>query len=405
MNERDVRPGSPANPGRRRWLAGVSGAALVGTLGASSVAAAPTGCAAANPWALWQRFASRYMQSDGRVVDDSVPQKHSTSESQAYAMVFALVANDPDAFARAWRWTVDNLAGGDIAARLPAWKWGRREDGGWGVIDPNAAADADLWLAYALFEAARLWKKPRHRKEALALLARVQREEVADLPGFGPMLLPGPQGFALPERVWRLNPSYLPLPLLRRLAHEDAKGPWNALAANTQRLLQGASANGFVADWVGYQAVPIGEGRFVADPVKGDVGSYDAIRCYLWAGMTPADDPLYEACLQPLGGMRQALQASGGLPPEKVAVLTGQTSGTGSSGFSAALLPYLRALGDEALYRGQLSRVREALASSTKTGELPVYYDMVLSLFALGWVEGRYRFQSDGRLALPWCTA
>lgn len=392
----------PADFGRRRLLAGAACAALAGV--PAVAAATPAGCAGAAPWGLWQRFAARHMQPDGRVVDYSVPQMHSTSEGQSYAMLFALVANDPEAFERAWRWAVANLAGGDISARLPAWQWGRREDGAWGVMDPNAASDADLWFAYALLEAARLWRKPQYRGDALALLARVQREEVVALPGFGAMLLPGPQGFGLPGRVWRLNPSYLPVPLLRLLAREDPKGPWAALAANTQRMLQGAAVGGFVADWVGYQGALIGEGRFVVDPLKGDVGSYDAIRCYLWAGMTPAGDPLREAGLAALGGMRRALVQSGGLPPEKVAVLTGQVSGTGPVGFSAALLPYLRALGDESLYQGQLRRVRAVLPAEGRAGELPVYYDTVLSLFALGWVEGRYRFQPDGRLALPWCV-
>ncbi|KAF1021382.1 MAG: Endoglucanase [Paracidovorax wautersii] len=307
-------------------------------------------------------------------------------------MVFALAANDPAAFDRIWRWAVANLAGGNMAARLPAWQWGRREDGSWGVIDPNAASDADLWLAYALLEASRVWNRPEYRASALALMARVQREEVVDLPGFGPMLLPGPTGFNLPGRVWRLNPSYLPVPLLRRLAAEDPKGPWSVLAANTRRLLEGAAVQGFVADWVGYRAPLVGAGGFVVDPVQGDVGSYDAIRCYLWAGMTAP------------GGMRQALAQSGGMPPEKVAVQTGQANGTGPLGFSAALLPYLRALGDDRLYQGQLRRVRSQLPEDG-AGELPVYYDMVLSLFALGWVEGRYRFLPDGRLALPWAGA
>lgn len=393
-------PASRHNPGRRRWLATAPVLALAGVPGFGC--ASTTGsCAPTAPWLLWQRFVSRYIQADGRVVDYSVPQMHSTSEGQSYAMVFALVANDPVAFERIWRWTVANLAGGNMAARLPAWQWGRREDGSWGVIDPNSASDADLWLAYALLEAARVWKRPEYRASALALMARVQREEVVDLPGFGAMLLPGPTGFNLPGRVWRLNPSYLPVPLLRRLAAEDAKGPWALLATHTLRMLEGAAANGFVADWVGYRAPLVGAGSFIADPVQGDVGSYDAIRCYLWAGMTAPQDPLRAGILTALGGMRRALAQSGGMPPEKVVVQTGQANGTGPLGFSAALLPYLRALGDDNLYQGQLRRVRSQLPEDGAS-ELPVYYDMVLSLFALGWVEGRYRFLPDGRLALPW---
>ena len=32
----------------------------------------------------------------------------------------------------------------------------------------------------------------------------------------------------------------------------------------------------------------------------------------------------------------------------------------------------------------------------------PRYYEQVLSLFALGWYEGRYRFAADGDARLQW---
>src|SRR5690606_6968162 len=125
-------------------------------------------------------------EPDGRIVDFSIPEMHSTSESQSYGMFFALVANDRPAFDRIWRWSVDNLMGGKETGVLPAWRWGRRTDGTWGVLDPNAASDADLWFAYALFEAARLWGEPDYERPARALLERVAADEVADLPGLGP---------------------------------------------------------------------------------------------------------------------------------------------------------------------------------------------------------------------------
>ena len=96
---------------------------------------------------------------------------------------------------------------------------------------------------------------------------------------------------------------------------------------------------------------------------------------------------------------------SGGLPPEKVDVTTGQTTGTGPLGFSAVLLPYLDALGESALYNTQMRRVLSMLpAANVTAANIPVYYDMVLSLFALGWTDGRYRFLQDGRVRLSWAV-
>ena len=106
-------------------------------------------------WPQWDEFASRFMQADGRIIDITFDRK-STSEGQSYGLFFALVANRRQQFDLILSWTSDNLAAGQLGEKLPAWLWGLREDGSWGVKDQNAASDADLWIAYALGEAGRL---------------------------------------------------------------------------------------------------------------------------------------------------------------------------------------------------------------------------------------------------------
>ena len=101
------------------------------------------------------------------------------------------------------------------------------------VEDANAASDADLWLAYDLLEAARLWGRKDYAVRGQALLARIENEEIADLPGLGKMLLPGPMGFTLPGGISRLNASYLPPPVLRRLAMAGRTAVWHDVARNT----------------------------------------------------------------------------------------------------------------------------------------------------------------------------
>ncbi len=319
-------------------------------------------------------------------------------------MFFALVAGDRPAFEQMWRWAEDNLAGGDIAQRLPAWHWGRRDDGKWGILDANSASDADVWLVYALLEAGERWQRPDYRDDALALLTRIEAEEVVRLPGLGAMLLPGRDSFARPDQLWQLNPSYLPVPVLRRLAAVAPKGPWNEVAENSVRLLDAATPAGFVADWVGYRATGPARGMFVPDPLKGDVGSYDAIRSYLWAGITPADDPLAAPSLAALDGMTRAV-ATTGLPPESVATNTGAIAGTGPFGFSAALIPFFEAGKHPWLAAQQRRRVdadwTARVPAAVQTGQQPPYYDVVLTLFALGWADGRYRFTRHGNVQLP----
>lgn len=385
----------------RRLSAVLALALLAPAIAAANACEAPA-------WPLWQTYATRFVQDDGRVLESSLKNNHSTSEGQSYGMLFALIGNDQPRFDTLWRWTSANLAGADIATRLPGWLWGQGTDGQWRLQDANSAADADLWIAYALLEAARLWHRPDYRQDALHLMATIEAQLIVNLPGLGPMVLPGPQGFVQPDALWRLNPSYLPLPLLRRLAKEAPSGPWQAIAGNTATMIAQSSRHGFVADWVGYQGTSAQSGAFVSDPINGDTGSYDAIRVYLWLGMSDTSEPLAALLLKRLDGMARSTVATGS-PPETVQVLHGSVQGQSPFGFRAALIPYLQARGQPRLADQQRSRVelalREALARPDANAGAPRYYDLMLSLFALGWADKHYRFREDGTLKLSWETA
>lgn len=98
----------------------LGGQALAAQAQTSKSQSPTASCRVSTDWPLWDSFNERFAQEDGRIVDFNVAQMHSTSEGQSYAMFFALVGNQPERFERLWRWTVANLAGGNIAARLPA---------------------------------------------------------------------------------------------------------------------------------------------------------------------------------------------------------------------------------------------------------------------------------------------
>ena len=85
------------------------------------------------------------------------------------------------------------------------------------MLDENSASDSDLWIAYSLLEAGRLWDNHSYESIGTLLLRRIAREEVATVPGLGPVLLPGAHGYT-GEGRWTLNPSYLPPQLLARFA-------------------------------------------------------------------------------------------------------------------------------------------------------------------------------------------
>lgn len=352
---------------------------------------AAAGCGA---WPQWERFAQNYVSDSGRVIDVGSADARTVSEGQAYALFFALVANDRPRFERLLRWTENNLAAGDLASRLPAWLWGRAADGRWGVLDANPASDADVWIAYTLGEAGRLWQSRPLRVLGAVLGERILREETADIPGLGRSLLPAPVGFRIGEDRWRLNPSYVPPQLLRGLHQQQPQAGWDALLAPSLRLLTESAPRGLAPDWVIYRNTR----GFEPDPETEGHGDYDAIRVYLWAGLMDADDAARRDLLKHLQPMA-ALTRSRGAPPEQVDSRDGSAGERdGNAGFSAALLPFLRALGDEASLNTQRARVQ----ADPPAARGDAYYQNVLALFGQGADENRYRFDADGRLHPAW---
>lgn len=346
------------------------------------------------PWQQWLAFKRVFIQADGRVIDRTAGLR-STSEGQAYTLFFALAANDPVTFERVLHWTTDNLAAGDLTARLPAWLWGRGEDGSWGVLDANAASDADLWIAYTLLEAARLWQRPQLRTTGLALLAQIKAREVAEIPPLGAMLIPAPFGFQAENGDWRLNPSYLPEFQFRYLQQVEPDGPWGQLWRNHLLAMSRLVTAGVAPDW--YRVTASGE--IGADPVSGRVSSYDAIRVYLWAGMTEPEPGSANQLLGLLGGYRSVL-AGREAPPEKLDFRDLSVSGGEPIGFSAAVLPFLARLDEDSVAK-QRQRLKKGRADGN-LGVPPHYYDQVLGLFGEGWSDGRFRFGVHGQVIPRW---
>lgn len=387
---------------RRRAVLRVLGSGVLAGLAAgvgrarTHAPAPPAGLACrAGAWPAWEAFRQHFMSDDGRIIDASHADLRTVSEGQAYAMFFALAANDRTNFEKLLKWTTDNLAQGDLTAHLASWLWGRKADGQWGVLDSNPASDADAWMAYTLSEAGRLWGERRYQALGALLARRIVQQECDYLPGLGETLLPAPLGFHPSAGVWRLNPSYVPMQVVRRLAGLYPDSGWSGLIDSSRRQVIDTAPLGFAPEWVLYRA---GKG-FSADAETHAEGSYNAIRVYLWAGMLAPDGPDFKTLSARLGGMVQYV-AVHGFPPEKVDTQNGRATNAGPAGFSAALVPLL-----SALHRADLAGAQAARAQTLDAQAPPGYYNQVLTLFGLGWQTGRFRFAGDGTLRLPWEAA
>ena len=362
----------------------------------SHVQAASASCA----WPDWEHFKQGTLSADGRVIDASTPEQVTVSEGQAYALFFALVANDRNTFDRVLNWTQNNLAQGDLTKHLPAWQWGRvtKKDASqsWGVLDSNAASDADIWIAYTLLEAGRLWHERSYTALGTVLAQAIVAKETAVLPGLGRTVLPGPVGFHPQDDVWRLNPSYVPLQVMRHLVSAlPQQTEWKAMLDSSTKLVTGTAPHGFSPDWVMYKR----DQGFVADQASKAESAYNAIRVYMWAGLLAPDAPDRAAVLDTFRPLADFVAAHG-FPPERVDTQTGTAaSNEGNAGFSAAVAPYLKALGREDLAQAQVRRTR-ALAAQSPLG----YYSQVLALFGLGYLDGLYRFDANGAVVPAWTS-
>lgn len=341
----------------------------------------------AQNWPMWEKFKAVNVDASYRVIDHSDARAVTTSEGQSYALFFALTANDREVFDKVLDWTEKNLARGDISKTLPAWLWGRKSGNVWGVLDDNNATDSDLWIAYCLLEAARLWNVPEYAVKARAMMTLLKRD-VRDVPDMGKVLLPGGTGFDH-NGTLTLNPSYYPIFVLRRLVLEDPY--WKEVLDGSLRSLIRSAPAGFAPDWVkfdpaGKMLTPKGEDY--------ELGSYNAIRTYLWTGMLSKKDHARSVLMHHYDPMVKTTIATN-LPLEKVNILTGKGNRAGNAGFAACILPMLS---DSSAARKTAAWIRTLIANEPI--EQKSYYRNVLMLFGTGFDAGLFAFDADGHLLL-----
>ncbi len=378
----------------RYQASGLRRAIAAGSMLIFAMVSACSSSAPSSDWPEWDNFVGRFVREDGHVVDVTFDRK-TVSEGQAYAMFFALVANQRSRFDTILQWTSVELAQGRLGEKLPDWYWGPLSGGGWGIKDPTSASDADLWMAYTLLEAARLWNVPAYAETGRKMLRLIQAQEIVDTGLAGPALLPGVVGFNDGDQRFWIDPSYLPGFIFSYLATVDPQGPWQRVwdsyvVMALRSFSAGVAPDLFVVD---------SQGKLTQDTQRPPSGSYDAIRVYLWAGMSGRNSEELVRLLAPYADLTDRR----GAPPEKVDPVTGAatTSGFSPIGFSGAMLPFLSALGDRHGLDRQYSRLRWARIGAA-LGRPTNYYDQALILFGKGWIDGRYRFDAQGRLQPKW---
>jgi len=332
----------------------------------------------------WRQYVRAFVQEDGRVIDPAIPPGTTTSEGQAYTLLRAVWSDDEEVFARVLKWTTNNLA--RPKSPLPAWKWGKRSDGVWGVQDGNTASDADVLLAYALFAGGTQWHQPEWIKQGREVAQAVWNEEVERIDNRW-FLLPG--NWARSWNPLPLNLSYYCPAILRRLASYDEERPWAELADTTYYLLRTAlPTTGLPPDWLLLHRST--HELVIGNPDRSQKGrfAYDAYRVYfnvaldyVWDRSQPAKQYLSAQTWLP-----SFLMLNGTLPREVGIDAVPRLTGPEPLALYGSLYPMLL------LFHGEVgSKVKDLLDASYKDGvwgPTPDYYTQHLVWFGRALAEG-----------------
>jgi endo-1,4-beta-D-glucanase Y len=313
----------------------------------------------------WPRYKARFIGPEGRLVDDSAGDV-SHSEGQGYAMVLAVFNDDPQAFARLWRWTQTNLEiRGD---HLAAWRWRPRDNPH--VLDRNNATDGDLLIAWGLAEAGRRWRQADYTAEARRIALSLARE-VVFATAFGPALRPGAAGFGADDTPDGplVNLSYWVFPAFDALAGVAPEVDWSGLTRSGLALFDKAKFGSFglPADWISLREGPAPAQK--RPPVFG----YELVRAPLYLAWGPPE------AKPRLAALTQAwLGASGGAPTvidvEKSAI----TQSFADPGYRA-----IAALARCALYS-------EKFPQEFRVVHTDGYYSATLNMLSLTALRTRY---------------
>ncbi|WP_269715610.1 glycosyl hydrolase family 8 [Caulobacter sp. NIBR2454] len=238
----------------------------------------PGATACAEEGETWESFKARYMQPDGRIVDNGNGGVSHT-EGQGWAMLLAEAFEDRETFEKVWTWTNANLARPDV--RLFSWRYDPTAEPP--LTDPNNATDGDIFIAWALLRASERWRSEDYARASAEIRGAIGRGLITQIAGRS-VLLPGLEGFAGADGV-TYNPSYFVLPALKAFAQMDPAGPWQATIAGGLELadlaLFGQSA--LPSDWV-FIGV---DGRLAPAAGRPPRFGFDAIRAPLylvWGG-------------------------------------------------------------------------------------------------------------------------
>ncbi|MBH0239234.1 glycosyl hydrolase family 8 [Methylobrevis albus] len=256
----------------------------------------PAGHADTVAAADWAAYSSRFVEPDGRVIDDGNG-GISHSEGQGYGLILAAMAGDEAGFDRIWSFTQTNLLLRDDG--LAVWRYDPRSRPP--VTDVNNATDGDILIAYGLSLGAGAFERPDLDTAAAGIATTVGATMLRRYEG-RTLMKPGAAGFWEQNRPDApvVNVSYWVFEALPVLGELAPGADWDGLARAGLALVAETSMGPrhLPPDWASLKGRPRPGQGFPAE------FGYNAFRIPLYlvrAGITD------RALLEPFRhGMREA---------------------------------------------------------------------------------------------------
>ena len=117
-------------------------------------------------------------------------------------------------------------------------------------------------------------------------------------------------GFEFDNERFKLNPSYSPLFIYQQFKKLYPHSPWHQLHEGSAKLILDTAKQGASPDWVMFDA----NNGFYYDKKTSDLGSYNAIRVYLWASMMADDAPYKKELLAQFNPFIETINKRGYVP-------------------------------------------------------------------------------------------
>jgi len=195
----------------------------------------------------WVKYKKNFISPFGRVID-RFNKNVTHTESIGYGMFFAVSYNDQKTFDKIRDWLHLNMKLNE--ANLYGWKWGKKNDGSWGMLDPNNATDGDMWIAYSLLLAYEKWELEIYLKEAKSLIEAIKKHTIKKVNG-KLILLPAKFGFVKKDYI-KLNPSYTILFIFDKFAIYDHDKIWKTLVLDSIDMFQNSAIGNLKIhpDWI-----------------------------------------------------------------------------------------------------------------------------------------------------------